>query len=264
VSFAGLPLGEASPAFDDLVEALTALIGDRTLPPTPIPAPRADPPVVQPTQPPHREEPPPAKPRMTTTSVGWAIAATAVAVVAVAMYGFLGKSPAASSDVSGAGPSVPAEPRRVEPPPKAVPADPPAAKTSPSPSAPSEEAIREFVGKFLDAAASGDSQRLVPFYADRVDYYAMGPVGLDVILEDKRAYFRRWPQVTLQLDGGVSVEAAAAPNAKRVRFTVDYRVASDARHASATGSTATTLTIALIDGALKVVDQKEVVKATPR
>jgi hypothetical protein len=41
VSFAGLPLAADSPAFDDLVEALTALIGDITLPATRVPVPRA-------------------------------------------------------------------------------------------------------------------------------------------------------------------------------------------------------------------------------
>ena len=41
----------------------------------------------------------------------------------------------------------------------------------------SDASIRDFVDKLLKAAASGDAQRVLPFYADRVDYYAMGVVG---------------------------------------------------------------------------------------
>ena len=184
------------------------------------------------------------------------------------MYAFLGKtqgtkpeSAAAPAAIAATSSSPPAKVPQAGPPPPSV--VPPVVDPPPAAIALSDDAVREFVGKFLVALASGDARRVTPFYADRVDYFAMGPVGLDVILNDKQTYFRRWPQVTLRTEGDVSIEPPEGDNARRVQFAVDYRVASAARATSATGTTSTTLTIALIDGAMKIVDHKETVSATP-
>jgi ketosteroid isomerase-like protein len=288
VTFAGLSLAAETPAFDDLLEALTALLG------APTPAPQV---VLQPAPPQPVPPPVPPQPATAPPAVHKVLAAPeedrvprsrlplAIAVfLAVAAAGYFllplvrGDRGRASDTPAAPSTSIPS-PVKQEPPPAAKPAPvampatnpptpvkPPDAqradgKASPDADALSDAAIRDFVGRLLEAAASGDAQRVLPFYADRVDYYAMGAVGPDVIRKDKQAYHQRWPDIQLQLDGDVSVEDGNAPNTKLVRYRCVYHVGSAARNVHATGTTTTTLVVTLIDGALRIVDQKESVKA---
>jgi hypothetical protein len=124
-----------------------------------------------------------------------------------------------------------------------------------------ETALRDFIAKMVEAASSGDAQRVLPFYADRVDYFAMGLVGQDVIRSDKEEYYRRWPDVKLQLTGDVVIENGPVPNTRRVTYATTYEVANTTRGVKATGTSTTTLVVAVVDGALKVVNHKESVKA---
>jgi ketosteroid isomerase-like protein len=286
VTFAGLSLAAETPAFDDLIEALTALLG------APTPAPQ----VVPPPAPPQPVPPPaPAPPAVDEVLAApeedhaprsrLPLAIAVILAVAAAAYFLLpfvrGDRDRARDTTTAPSTSLPS-PVKQEPPPAAKPAPvampatnpptpvkPPDAqradgadgKASPDADALSDAAIRDFVGKLLEAAASGDAQRVLPFYADRVDYYAMGAVGPDVIRKDKQAYHQRWPDIQLQLEGDVSVEDGNAPNTKLVRYRCVYHVGSAARNVHATGTTTTTLVVTLIDGALRIVDQKESVKA---
>lgn len=125
-----------------------------------------------------------------------------------------------------------------------------------------EAAIRDFASKMVEAAASGDAQRVLPFYADRVDYFAMGPVGQDVIRSDKEACYRRWPEVKLQLTGNIDIENGPVPDSRRVKYTTAYEVANASRGVKATGTSMTSLVVAVMDGTLKIVDQKEMIRTS--
>ena len=283
VTFAGLSLAAETPAFDDLVEALTALLGAPTPAPQVVPQPAPPQPVPQPAPAPPAVDEVLATPQEDRVHrFRLPLAITVILAVAAAAYFLLpfvrGGRDRASDAPAAPSTSIPS-PVKTEPPPSAKPAPvampatnpptpvkPPDAqradgKASPDADALSDAAIRDFVGKLLEAAASGDAQRVLPFYADRVDYYAMGAVGPDVIRKDKQAYHQRWPDIQLQLDGDVSVEDGNAPNTKLVRYRCVYHVGSAARNVHATGTTTTTLVVTLIDGALRIVDQKESVKA---
>lgn len=289
VTFTGLSLAAETPAFDDLIEALTALLGE----PTPAPPPVLQPAPPQPVPPPAPPQPAPAPPavhevlatpeedRVTRVRLPLAIAVIlAIAAAGYLLLPFLRGGRGNARDTTPAPSTSIPSPVKQEPQPAAKPA--PVAVPATNPQTPvkspdaqraygkatadagalSDAAIHDFVGKLLEAAASGDAQRVLPFYADRVDYYAMGAVGPDVIRKDKQAYYQRWPDITLQLDGDVSVEDGNAPNTKLVRYVSVYHVGSAARNVHATGTTTTTLVVTLIDGRLRIVDQKESVKAT--
>ena len=277
VAFTGLPLDADTPAFDDLVEALTALVGP------PAPASEAATRVME--QPPARARAaPPAPPEpVRAEPAGPDLPATPdpessprspllpiagmVVVVAIAAYFLLpflkGRDDRSSGETTAAAPPVAASVKQESPPAPLQP--PPARRTEADDKAAAlltDAALRDFAAKMIEAAASGDAGRLLPFYADRVDYYALGPVGLDEIRKDKEAYYRRWPIVKLQLEGDITIENGALPATRRVRFATTYEVSDIARGAIATGTTTTTLLVAVADGALKVVDHKETARTS--
>jgi len=198
----------------------------------------------------------------------------AAAVAGYFLLSFLGGGRNRARDaVAGPPAAVPSQAKQDSPPvsaPATVTPTPPkvpeakAADEKPQvrPEALSDAAIRDFVDKLLEAAASGDVQRVLPFYADRVDYYAMGPVGQDVIRQDKQTYYTRWPEVKLHWKADPSVSSASAPNTVIVGYYSSYDVSSPARNAHASGTIETLLRLELIDGALKIVSQREFVKAS--
>jgi len=105
---------------------------------------------------------------------------------------------------------------------------------------------------------------MLTFYADRVDYFAQGPVTLEAIRKDRQAYRKRWPEITLALVGDIAVADADASGRTAVTFKSAYTVGSPVRAAHATGTLESTLIVARIDGAARIVDQKEIAHSDRR
>jgi hypothetical protein len=280
VTFPDRSIAGETPAFAELVEALTDLLGKPVRPELVAPpvAAQAAPAPVQAGPSLIPESPQPKKDDRVPRSrlpLGIVLGLAAVALVSflVAFYG--GGRDRARDAVTAPTASVsgPAKPPKQEPPPAPAPvptgeanAKPPDAKPA-DPSSPirpeglSDAAMRDFVGRLLKAAASGDVDRVLPFYADSVDYYAMGPVGQDQIRQDKQAYYTRWPEIKLLLADAPSVAPGDSPDTVAVTYLSTYEVASPARRTHAGGATTTVLQVALVNGAPKIVRQRETVRA---
>jgi hypothetical protein len=286
VFFAALPLDRESSAFGELVEALTALLGG--------PA-RPQPPQGRTNTRDTTDETPPSTPAETPREIlatpaaapRWWVALAIAVVAAVFALGLatytrtIGRQPISPRQARDGGdaPAPAAHALKPAPPPQAAPSGvtgntAPAAsggdKTAPKSSDPApsdavpDKAIHDFVEDLLVASSSGDPNRLLPFYGDRVDYFKMGVVGSDVILKDREAYYRRWPEIKLRLDGDVSVYAGDTSTTKVVKYICHYDVRSPARKVHATGATEATLVISTAGSALKIIGQTEAVKSAKR
>ena len=120
-----------------------------------------------------------------------------------------------------------------------------------------DAAIRAMVLDFLAASETGDLDRVLTVYGDQVDYFGQGVVGKDFIAADKRRYYRRWPVIAHRLEGDVVIEEGSAPATRLVRFGTTYDVRSPARKAHAAGRTENVWIVQAVDGALKVINEKQ-------
>jgi hypothetical protein len=302
VAFGGLALAPPSPAFDDLLAALTSLLGVGTRPlvppsvespsvttPTSLPsvAPVKDqlfpaPPESRQTQPadsPHVDPAPAVPPRPILTKPRALLAGVALAMVATG-WALLHRNganapnpnaPAVTPTVESVAPThVESTPSR---PPQTALADaggpgaaPPAANTSRPPAperAGDAQQLRELVSKYLSAVSSTNIDRTLECYGDTVDYFDKGLVTREAVRQDKQFYFRRWPNVQQTLDGDIEIGEGTAPNTWALRFPARYEVANSARSARATGTIDMRLVVARANGDLKIIGQKETAKSTP-
>lgn len=125
----------------------------------------------------------------------------------------------------------------------------------------SPEQLHFFVTQFLEAVNSNSAERTTAFYAEGVDYFGKGHVSRAFVYADKKAYFRRWPNVTQLLTSSVTVAKTNAPGERRLTFQTSYEVANFERGRHARGTVDNTLVVALKDGDLRIVGQKETVRA---
>lgn len=164
--------------------------------------------------------------------------------------------PASADEPVAAAPPVPMK-ASAAPAPQPVAADATVELSAPEANAITQAAAETFIAEFVAAANAGNVDLMLPFYADRVDYFGRGSVGREVIRDDKQTYYRRWPRVKLTLAGDPAVVEGQTAGTSLVTFTSTYEVESPAREARASGTVQTTFVVAVIDGALKVIDHKE-------
>jgi hypothetical protein len=284
VLFTTLPVDRESPAFGELMEALTGLLGG----PSPPPPRRTD--ILdasQDTTPPTAAEPPaqtlatPVFARRRRRVALVIAAVVAMATLGIAAYIRFGRPsvPPRRAQDNRSAPTASRQDPKLEPRPQAAPSLPPTASTDPlapedktratSPQVPPvdavpDKAIHDFVEALLVASSGGDQNRLLPFYGDRVDYFKMGVVDPDAVLKDRELYYRRWPDIKLRLDGDITVSAGETPLTKVVTYSCRYEVSSPARKTHASGVTKATLVLSTAGGGLKIIGQREEVKPVKR
>jgi hypothetical protein len=266
VAFADTVFEPGSPAFDDLIASITPLVKPRSIP---HPAAAAAAETAAPLAVVHAAPQPFAQPAALhhapheradsagetqpwyrrPAALAGVVFAAVVLIASIAYVVTNGNHPASGGDQL---PAQDANAARMAP--AAGPVARPDAETD---AAFSEPRIRSFVEEFLAAQGSADAEKLLPFYGDRVDYYGSGSVDQDFIRRDKSAYFRRWPILQYVLRGEIYVRDMPTPDAKTVTFTTGYEVHSPQRNDDARGMNQTTLVVANVNGALKIVDHKE-------
>jgi len=150
---------------------------------------------------------------------------------------------------AAAEPAAP-EPSATEPPPRA-------SMSIPEPRRITADEATAFVDRLLATVNRGSPSELLGLYADRVDYFDRGVVGKDYILQDKRAYFRRWPEVENRLVGKVALEPTEMGDTATVWFAIAYRVHSPERGDTKSGTAENELQVRRVGDELKIVAEKQ-------
>jgi hypothetical protein len=119
--------------------------------------------------------------------------------------------------------------------------------------------IDRFVRDYVATNQSKDAAALLAFFASSVDYFNEGQHDQSYIARDFASYTARWPTRRDTIDGEVRV-AERIPNREYTgSFKLNFLVESSARREWIRGQFAIDLTIALVDGAPKIVSIKEAV-----
>jgi hypothetical protein len=124
--------------------------------------------------------------------------------------------------------------------------------------------VNDFVGRYLAAQNSANASQLLPFYADRVDYYNQKSADKDFILKDRQNFYRRWPEVDNRLVSTIDMQQPQGDGTVQVSYTIQYRVANPARADSKSGVARDELQLSLMNGDLTIVAQREKVVSTEK
>jgi hypothetical protein len=119
--------------------------------------------------------------------------------------------------------------------------------------------LQGFVLDYLAAVSSASADTIAEYYGHNVNYFAEGMVTKDFVHADKQAYFRRWPKVAQHLVGEVNISDTAVPTSKQLNFLSNYQVENPERQAHSQGTVDNSLIVALVDGNVRIVGQKETV-----
>ena len=122
----------------------------------------------------------------------------------------------------------------------------------------------DFVGRYIAAQNSANASQLLPFYADRVDYYNQKSADKDFILKDRQNFYRRWPEVDNRLVSTIDVQQSQSDGTVQVSYTIQYRVTNPARADSKSGVARDELQLRLTNGDLTIVAQREKVLSTEK
>jgi len=117
--------------------------------------------------------------------------------------------------------------------------------------------VKAFVDEFIAAENRANAEELLRFYADRVDYFEKKGVGRDFILKDKKSYYRRWPEVENRLASEIKVDQSYGDDSALVTYTINYRVNSPTRGATASGAARDELMLRLVNGEPTIVAQRQ-------
>lgn len=124
--------------------------------------------------------------------------------------------------------------------------------------------VNDFVGRYLAAQNSANATQLLPFYADRVDYYNQKSADKDFILKDRQNFYRRWTEVDNRLVSTIDVQQPQGDGTVQVSYTMQYRVTNPARADSKSGVAREELQLRLTNGDLTIVAQREKVLSTEK
>jgi hypothetical protein len=131
------------------------------------------------------------------------------------------------------------------------------ARAVPNTPALSDARVKAFVDEFIAAENRANAEELLRFYADRVDYFEKKGVGRDFILKDKKSYYRRWPEVENRLASEIKVDQSYGDDSALVTYTINYRVNSPTRGATASGAARDELMLRLVNGEPTIVAQRQ-------
>ncbi|MEY2565000.1 MAG: eukaryotic-like serine/threonine-protein kinase [Verrucomicrobiota bacterium] len=143
-------------------------------------------------------------------------------------------SPTPSSPVASATPSTPtptAAPSTsapvYHPPVYTAPVYNPPPLPPPNTSTTATEQIKQFVAEHLRKTERCDCEGVLLDYASSIDYFDNGVVSKDFIARDCSAYVKAWPELTMQLTGGIDVRESG-----NGEYTVSFGYDFDARNKS--------------------------------
>jgi uncharacterized caspase-like protein len=132
-----------------------------------------------------------------------------------------------------------------------APAPTPAPVMRPSPD------IKAFVNAYIATFNRGSIPEILSLYADRVDYFGQGVVGLDFIRKDKQGYYQSWPQVEHRLNGDITITDTREADVKKVTFPISFSVRNPNRGTAVVGNATNTFIIRLTRGTWKIIDEKQ-------
>lgn len=128
-------------------------------------------------------------------------------------------------------------------------------RTADSPHPITKQEITSFVRNILDLNGKKDLSGVLPFYADKVDYYDRGVVGRDYVKRDLGYYFHNWDSITTTLDGDVVMIVLDQPEERTAKFISRFSVRNEKK--SVTGRTENIWRIQRINGRLRLVGVKQ-------
>jgi hypothetical protein len=117
--------------------------------------------------------------------------------------------------------------------------------------------IERFIRSYVVANQSKDTRATLACFAPSVDYFDEGRHDQSYIARDFETYSARWPLRHDTIEGEVRIEERAPQREYTGSFKLNFYVESTARREWIKGQFALTLTIALIDGAPRIVAIKE-------
>lgn len=139
----------------------------------------------------------------------------------------------------------------------------PKGKKPPETSAPAatitKEEITVFVRTLLELNGRKDIAAVMPFYADKVNYYDRGIVDREYVRLDLGYYYGNWDTISTSLDGDVVV-IVLDPGVRVAKFVTSYSVGNSKK--SLSGKVENIWKIERINGKLRLVDVKRS-KAAP-
>ena len=94
--------------------------------------------------------------------------------------------------------------------------------------------VEATVDTYLDIGEKGNMVSVRAFYADRVDYYDMGRVGQNGVLNDKQNYMERWPERSYERTSAIDLNRMGE-DVVQARFEYRFRVANSEEEVEGTG-----------------------------
>jgi hypothetical protein len=136
--------------------------------------------------------------------------------------------------------------------------------TAPLPVTPSgpEQAIQGLIERYLQMHNNGDAGLNDQIYAEQVDYFTKADASLSFIQQDKRAYFKRWPRVSMTLLAPVQIGASATPNQWPVQAQFRFDVYNAQRREGIRGISQNDFVVRARNGEMRITSQRE--KVTQR
>jgi hypothetical protein len=123
----------------------------------------------------------------------------------------------------------------------------------------SSDDLEAFLQNYLAVANRCKPADILAFYANSVDYFDVGTVTKEFIFQDKDRYCQHWKEVHYELSGPVAVANAGFGSDKQLTFETSFFARSPERNASALGKALNVLTIRAIDGAWKIIAEKQTI-----
>jgi len=115
--------------------------------------------------------------------------------------------------------------------------------------------ITAFVRNILELNGKKDLSNVLPFYADKVDYYDRGVVTRDYIRRDLGYYFQNWDSISTDLDGDVVMIVLDQPEERTAKFISRFSVRNEKK--AVAGRTENIWRIQRINGQLRLVGVKQ-------
>lgn len=133
----------------------------------------------------------------------------------------------------------------------------------PVPTAPhsiAKEEVVALIRRILTLTAQKDMNSILPYYADRVNYYDRGIVDIDYIRRDMGYYFKNWDTIGCALDGDVVLIVTDQQDVRIVKFISIFSVRNSRK--SISGKAENIWKIQRINNQLKIVEEKQRTLAT--
>ncbi len=86
--------------------------------------------------------------------------------------------------------------------------------------------IQQAVNEYLERNKQSSIDYITALYADRVDYYSSGLVDKNFIINDKRAYFSKWPERNTTLSSEINVTTGTDAKTWIAAFNIHYQVSN--------------------------------------